>query len=90
MLRVKPDVKSYHCFNSYYDIEVDVLEGYEYLTGNSETPPQILYIYDQMQKNGYVIGYYGLDLPENWMEKTDQLNQIYSNGLSNIYASETP
>jgi len=89
-LPIAGDLKTYHCFHSYYDLEVDVLKGYEYLTGNSETPLQILYTYEQMQKNGYVIGYYGLDLPEKWMEKTDQLNHVYSNGPSNIYTSDSP
>ncbi len=87
-LAVAADLKTFHFFHDYYDLDVDVLKGYEYLTEDSETPPQILYIYDQMQKNGYVIGYHGLDLPENYMEKVSQLNQIYSNGYASFHTAD--
>ncbi len=82
------DLKTFHFFHEYYDLEVDVLKGYEYLTDNSEAPPQILYVYGQMRKNGYVIGYYGLDLPEDYMEKVSQLNQIYSNGYASFHTAD--
>jgi hypothetical protein len=85
---VAGDLKTFHFFHDYYALDVDVLKGYEYLTDDSETPPQILYIYGQMQKNGYVIGYYGLDLPENYMEKVSQLNQIYSNGYASFHTAD--
>ena len=88
-LPVAGDLKSFHFFHSYLDLDVNVLEGYNYLTANSETPPKILYLYAQMEKNGYVLGYHGLDLPENWKERLLQLNQVYSNGFADFYSALT-
>jgi len=83
---VSGDIKVYHLLKDYFNVNVDVLQGYSYLTEESESQPQILYVYNQMQENGYILGWYGIDLPENWLEKTSQLNQIYSNGFASLSA----
>jgi hypothetical protein len=83
---VAGDMKVLHLMRDYFDAKVDVLQGFRYLTENGTSQPQILFVYGQMLKNGYVIGYHGVDLPENWMKKASQLNQIYSNGLASLYA----
>jgi hypothetical protein len=83
---VAGDMKVLYLVGDYFGAKVDVLQGFRYLTENDASRPQILFIYDQMLKNGYVLGYHGLDLPENWIEKTSQLNLIYSNGLASLYA----
>jgi hypothetical protein len=80
------DMKGSYLMHDYFRLNVDTLQGYRYLTANSATQPSILFTYDQMQKNGYVLGPHGVDLPENWTEKASQLNHIYSNGIANIYA----
>jgi len=80
------DMKVTYFMRDYFHTKVDVLQGYRYLTEEGESQPQILFIYSQMFKNGYVIGFHGVDLPENWMEKASQLNLIYSNDLSSVYA----
>jgi len=81
---VAGDIKVYHLLQDYFAVNVDVLQGYRYLTEESESQPQVLYVYNQMQKNGYILGWYGTDLPENWTEKVFQLNLIYSNGLASL------
>ena len=81
-------MKVMYLMRDYFGAEVDVLQGFRYLTENGASKPRILFIYGQMLKNGYVLGYHGVDLPENWMEKTSQLNLIYSNGLASLYAGE--
>ena len=83
---VAGDMKIMYFMRDYFGAEVNVLQGYRYLTENGASQPQILFIYGQMLKNGYVLGYHGVDLPENWIEKTSQLNLIYSNGLASLYA----
>jgi len=83
---VAGDIKVYHLLQDYFTVNVDVLQGYRYLTEESEPQPQILYVYSQMATNGYILGWYGTDLPENWIQKTTQLNQIYSNGLASLSA----
>jgi hypothetical protein len=83
---VAGDMKVLYLVRDYFGAEVDVLQGFRYLTENGVSQPQILLIYGQMLKNGYVLGYHGVDLPENWIEKASQLNLIYSNGLATLYA----
>jgi hypothetical protein len=84
-LTVAGDVKTFYLSKYYFDVNVDVFQGLKYLTGNAQKP-QILFVYDQMFKNGYVVyGGYSVDLPENWTEKASSLNQVYSNGLASIY-----
>jgi len=82
------DTKVEYLMRDYFQAKADVLQGYRYLAGEDESQPQILFIYSQMFKNGYVIGFQAVDMPENWMEKTAQLNLIYSNSLVNLYAGE--
>ncbi len=81
------DVKTSYLLTNYFGLNTNVLQGLQYLTGRTGSKPQILITYEQMVKNGYVIyGGYSVDLPENWMEKTSQMNLIYSNKVTNIYA----
>jgi len=80
------DTKVAYFMQGYFEVKTDVLEGYRYLAGEGESQPQILFIYNQMFKNGYVIGFQPVDMPENWIEKASQLNLIYSNDLSSVYA----
>lgn len=87
-LAVAGDVKVSYLLKGYFNVDVDVLQGLRYLGGNGGSNPQILFIYDQMLRNGYVLyGGYSIDLPENWMEKASQLNLIYSNGAASLYTS---
>jgi hypothetical protein len=79
-------MKVMYLIQDYFGVKVDVVQGFRYLTENGASRPQILFVYDQMLKNGYVIGYHGVDLPESWTEKASQLNLIYSNGLASLYA----
>jgi hypothetical protein len=82
---VAGDVKTLYLLKHYFDVNVDAFQGLKYLTGDAQKP-QILFIYNQMLKNGYVVyGGYSVDLPENWMEKASSLNLVYSNGLANVY-----
>jgi hypothetical protein len=81
------DVKASYMLSDYFGLNVNALQGLQYLTGKTGSKPQILFTYEQMERNGYVIyGGYSVDLPENWMEKTFQLNLIYSNRVAHIYA----
>jgi len=84
-LTVAGDVKTLYLLKHYFDVNVDAFQGLRYLAGDAQKP-QILFIYDQMLKNGYVVyGGYSVDLPENWMERASSLSQVYSNGLANVY-----
>jgi hypothetical protein len=85
-MTVAGDVKTLYLLKYYFDVNVDAFQGLKYLTGSAQKP-QILFVYEQMLKNGYVVyGGYSVDLPKNWTEKASILNLAYSNGLANIYA----
>jgi hypothetical protein len=85
-LTVAGDVKTLYMLKYYFGVNVDAFQGLKYLTRNAPKP-HILFIYDQMLKNGYVVyGGYSVDLPKNCTEKASILNQVYSNGPANIYA----
>jgi len=83
---VAGDVKVSYLLKGYFNVKVDVLKGLRYLTEDGPKP-QLLFIYDQMLRNGYVL-YSGrsIDLPESWREKAYNLNLIYSSGTATIYA----
>jgi len=74
-------------FLTYFNISVNIDEGLEYLTGKTDSPPNILYVYSEMMKNGYVTqGSYSVDLPQNWTAKLLTLNLVYSNKNVTVYA----
>jgi hypothetical protein len=80
------DVKVTYLMRDYFAIATDETQGFRYLDGDISTQPNILFTYGQMQKNGYLLAIHGLALPENWTEKTSDMNLVYTNKLANIYA----
>jgi hypothetical protein len=84
------DVKVSYLLKDYFDIEVEVLQGLRYLSGEDVPRPHLIYIYGQMLMNGYVLGGgYSVDLPQSWTEKLHSLNKLYSNGYVNIHGEQT-
>ena len=83
---VTGDVKVAYLMRDYFGSATDAMQGFRYLNNDTTTQPNILYTYSQMQKNGYVIALHGLALPDNWTEKTTQMNLVYTNKLANVYA----
>ncbi len=83
---VSGDIKVRYMLRDYFDVPVDVAQGLRYLVGESSAKPEILFVYDQMLKNRYALpSGYVLDLPEDWIERTNDLNLIYSNGPVQIH-----
>ncbi len=83
---VAGDFKVYYLVNGYFNETVAILDGLRYLEGNGSAP-KMLYIYNQMYRNGYVL-YQGspVTLPANWTDKLSGYNCIYSNPEVTIYA----
>jgi hypothetical protein len=79
------DIKVFYLIHDYFATNVDSTQGYQYLASETQTQPQILITYSQMQKNGYLLGIHGLDLPANWTQNTAQMNFAYTNGYTNIH-----
>jgi hypothetical protein len=83
---VTADVKVTYLLNGYFNESVDVMGGLRYLEGNGSAP-DVLYIYNQMYKNGYVL-YEGspVSLPQNWTDQLANYNCVYANPEVTIYA----
>jgi len=84
-LTVSGDWKSYHLLQDYFLVKSEPTQALLYLNGKTNPQPQILFIYDQMQKNGYLISYQVFDLSTDWLEKASELNLIYANGGATLY-----
>jgi hypothetical protein len=82
---VAGDVKVAYLMRDYFGVATDESQGFKYLNNDTTTQPTILFTYAQMQKNGYVLALHGVDLPQDWTQKTLQMNHIYSNDLADIY-----
>lgn len=83
---VAGDSKVTYLVNQYFGAPVSVTSGLSYLKENGSAP-DILYIYNQMKANGYVL-YQGIPvtLPTNWTDKLSGYNCIYINSEVAIYA----
>lgn len=83
---VAGDMKVSYLLKGYFNVNVDVIQGLQFLEENSSAP-ELLFVYPEMYTNGYVL-YSGnvLALPENWTQQLTTLNCIYSNNMVNIYA----
>ncbi len=83
---VAGDSKVYYLVNDYFEKDVSITAGLNYLQGNGSVP-EILYIYNQMKSNGYVL-YQGIPitLPTNWTDKLSNYDAIYANSEVTIYA----
>lgn len=83
---VTADVKVSYLLHGYFNQSVEVMDGLRYLWGNGSAP-EVLYIYNQMYKNGYVL-YEGspVSLPSNWTDQVANYNLIYANPEVTVYA----
>lgn len=81
---VAGDIKVYQLLE-YFGANVDTFQGLRYLMGKGSKPP-VLFIYNQMFKNGYIFYDRVIDMPENYWEKVYGLNLVCSNGLTSIHA----
>ncbi|MEM4700198.1 MAG: hypothetical protein QXT74_04530, partial [Candidatus Nezhaarchaeales archaeon] len=83
---VAGDVKYVYLLRYYFGLDCDELSGLLFLSGRGRLGAEALITYDLMARSGYVVyGGYSIDLPEGWMERVYDLNDIYSNGVVNIY-----
>jgi len=82
------DSKVRYLLNGYFNQSVSIGDGYKFLDGDG-SPPELLYVYRQMYRNGYVL-YQGspVALPANWSEKLADYNQVYGNSEVTIYAKQ--
>lgn len=82
---VSADWKAYHLLQDYFLVKSEPTQALLYLNGKTNSQPQVLFVYDQMQKKGYLISYQIFDLSADWLEKASELNLIYANGGATVY-----
>jgi hypothetical protein len=84
---VAGDFKVQYLLDQYFAQNVSILGGLEFLESDG-SPPDVVYVYGQMYRNGYVL-YSGtpVALPQNWTAKLVDFNQIYSNNEVTLYAN---
>ncbi len=83
---VAGDMKVSYLLNGYYNVPVNVAGGYQFL-GSSGSKPALLFVYPEMESNGYVLysGNFAV-LPPNWTNKLSDLNLVYANNMVSLYA----
>ncbi|MCW3999764.1 MAG: hypothetical protein NWE93_05960 [Candidatus Bathyarchaeota archaeon] len=84
---VAGDSKIHYLLSDYFECGVDIMGGYRFL-GENASAPQLLFVYGQMYRNGYVL-YDGSPaaLPANWTDKLANYNCVYVNSEVTIYAN---
>jgi uncharacterized membrane protein len=83
------DMKVLYLLEGYFDVEVDVIGGLKYFSSKDNVVPESVFVYDQMLQNGFVF-YSGqsIMLSEDWMERVDELDIVYSNAAVQIAVGE--
>ncbi len=82
---VTGDAKVFYLIHDYFGVDTAQSQGFRYLNGDDPKQPNILFTYDQMYQNGYVLGFHGLELPESWTEKTAHMDRVYTNNQAEVY-----
>lgn len=78
-LVVYGDLKVAYLLGDYFGLRVDSAKGYSILAENKEVAPEgLLMTYQVMEKNGYVLGHYGVELPREWKERLMEGDMLYS------------
>jgi len=83
------DAKIRYLLSDYMGVNVDIGGGYRYLSEiEKKQSSAVIVTYNSMYKNGFVVGPYGMQLPEKWHEQLEKKqNIIYKNNGNSIYIS---
>jgi len=86
-LKVCGDMKVKYLLEGYFGIKVDEGEGFKILNGESPAGESLIVTYNVMEKNGYVLGPYGVELKQGWIKSiSDRADKIFSNALVKAYS----
>lgn len=86
-LTIYGDLKISYLAKDYFGLKVNSAEGYALLTGDRVGSLNgLLLTYPAMEKNGYLLGPYGVELPQEWKNKlSGERYLIYSSSSNLIY-----
>jgi len=80
------DLKVKYLLGDYLGLKVDPAGGYKILLrGGGHGSNRLLSTYMAMAKNGYLLGPYGIELSDNWRERLDMRDILFSNQYSAVY-----
>lgn len=86
-LKVCGDMKVKYLLEGYFRIKVDEGEGFKILNGGKPAEESLIATYKTMEKNGYVLGPYGVELKQGWTKNiSDRANKIFSNTFTEAYS----
>jgi uncharacterized membrane protein len=86
-LKVYGDMKIKYLLEGYFGMSVDEVRGFKILNGESPAGKSLIVTYKVMEKNGYVLGPYGVELKQGWIKSTsDRADKIFSNTLVEAYS----
>ena len=85
-VRVCGDMKVSYLLEGYFKVKVDVGGGFKILNDGAVSGETLLIIYRVMEKNGYVLGLYGVKLRDHWAGNiVERADKIFSNILTEAY-----
>jgi hypothetical protein len=86
-LKVCGDMKIKYLLEGYFGIKVDESGGFKVLNGENPAEESLVATYKVMEKNGYVLGPYGVELKQGWVKSiSDRADKIYSSTLVEAYS----
>lgn len=85
-MKVCGDMKIEYLLAGYFRVDVDVTGGFKILNSGSFPHECLLVTYETMEKNGYVLGPYGVELKQDWIQNIqDRADRIFSNNFTDTY-----
>jgi hypothetical protein len=80
-------MKIKYLLEGYFGIKVDESGGFKVLNGENPAEESLVATYKVMEKNGYVLGPYGVELKQGWVKSiSDRADKIYSSTLVEAYS----
>jgi hypothetical protein len=86
-LKVCGDMKVKYLLEGYFGIMVDEGGGFKVLNGENPAGESLIATYKVMEKNGYVLGSYGVELKQGWVKSiSERADKIFSNIFVEAYS----
>jgi hypothetical protein len=87
-LKVCGDMKIKYLLEGYFGIKVDESGGFKVLNGENPAGESLIAVYKVMEKNGYVLGPYGVELRDSWRRDiVDKTDKVFTNLMVEAYYS---
>ena len=86
-IKVYGDMKIKYLLEGYFGMSVDEGGGFKILNGEGSAGEGLIVTYKVMERNGYVLGPYGVELKQGWIKNiSDRAGKIFSNIFVETYS----